>query len=518
MKSDYSRSLYKEYELVLSEKEKLEAEHRALRIEYQLMQKELLRLREKETELLEKTARMENEKIELTRENLRLKALLNTDGTNSGLPTSRTPLNKRKVIPNTREKTGRHIGGQKGHPKRKLEAFAEEEITEKEIHVPECCPYCGSHEIEETGKSITKDELDYEIVVVKKRHHYPECTCSKCGRNFRREIPSHLKEENQYGPNVQVLALALMNVGNVSINKTRKMIYGFSEEEINPSEGYIAKLEKRAAKVLEPFLDGLKKRCQQLGTVYWDDTVIAVNTRRACLRFYGDEKTALYKAHLHKDKKGIDEDGILQSLSKETVVMHDHNKVNYNEDYGFTNVECNVHLLRDLQKTTDNLGHEWSCDLKQLLVETNAARNKAIEEGKEEFTDEYIKKFFEEYDRIMLLALDENRKDYNRYYGKDEQTLILRIAAYKENYLAWVTNFDLPFSNNLSERALRGVKSKMKIAGQFQSEESAGWYAAIKSYTETCMRNGINEIDALSRLCRGKPYTIAEIYAQQNDE
>lgn len=28
MKSDYSRSLYKEYELVLSEKEKLEAEHR----------------------------------------------------------------------------------------------------------------------------------------------------------------------------------------------------------------------------------------------------------------------------------------------------------------------------------------------------------------------------------------------------------------------------------------------------------------------------------------------------------
>lgn len=27
--------------------------------------------------------------------------------------------------------------------------------------------------------------------------------------------------------------------------------------------------------------------------------------------------------------------------------------------------------------------------------------------------------------------------------------------------------------------------NKMNIAGQFQSKENAGWYAAIKSYTET---------------------------------
>lgn len=70
---------------------------------------------------------------------------------------------------------------------------------------------------------------------------------------------------------------------DVSINKTRKMIYGFSEEYIDPSEGYIAKLEKEAAKLLGPFLDDLKKTMPAAWTVYWDDTVIAVNTRRACL-------------------------------------------------------------------------------------------------------------------------------------------------------------------------------------------------------------------------------------------
>lgn len=518
MRADYTKSLYKEYELVLSQKEKLEAEHRTLRIEYQLMQKEVMRLADKEALLVAKTSLLEEEKNELVRENLRLMTLLNTDGTNSGLPTSRTPLSKKKVIPNTREKTGRSIGGQKGHPKRKLEAFAQEEVTETATHSPECCPYCKSKSMEENGTITAKDELDYEIVVIKRRHYYPEYTCNECKKRFRKEIDLGLKEENQYGANVQALALSLMNVGNVSIHKTRKMIYGFSEAEINPSEGYLVKLQKRASNLLAPFLEELKSRCLLLGTLYWDDTVIDVNTKRACLRFYGDEQTALYKAHLHKDKAGIDQDGILTLLSKETVVMHDHNKVNYNKDYSFTNIECNVHLLRDLQKTVEYLEHSWASDMKRLLEKTNAQRNHEIAEGKEAFSDSYILDFFAEYDRIMLLALEQNRADYNRYYGKDEQTLILRIATYKENYLAWVTNFELPFSNNLSERALRGVKSKMKIAGQFQNEESAQRYAAVKSYIETCMRNGINEVKALTRLCRGKPYTVAEIYAQDNGE
>ena len=51
----------------------------------------------------------------------RLKALLNMDGTNHGIPTSQTPINKKKVIPNTREKTGKVKGGQIGHAKHKLE-------------------------------------------------------------------------------------------------------------------------------------------------------------------------------------------------------------------------------------------------------------------------------------------------------------------------------------------------------------------------------------------------------------
>ena len=152
------------------------------------------------------------------------------------------------MIPNSRQKTSRTIGGQPGHAKKKLEAFHEEEITENVLHKEENCPYCGG-EAEETGNTCYKDELDYEVVVIKRRHHFPECRCKVCGKRFRESIPEELKEENQYGSRVKALCFALMNTGNVSVSKVRRMLYGLSEEEINPSEGYIIKLQKKAAKM-----------------------------------------------------------------------------------------------------------------------------------------------------------------------------------------------------------------------------------------------------------------------------
>jgi transposase len=513
MTANYAKGLYKDYELLLSENEAVKAEYILLLKEHQLLQKEI-KLKEKlEAELARKTEEYEA----LKKENMRLQALLNTDGTNSGIPTSKTPLSKKRIIPNSREKSGKKIGGQPGHPKKKLEAFKAEEITETDIHNAKACPYCGGKG-DETEKVITKDELDYEVVVIKKRHSFPVCKCTDCGRQFHEPIPTKLKEDNQYGSHVRALTLSLMNIGNVSVNKVRKMIYGLSEEEINPSEGYIIKQQRKAAMELAPFIDDLKKKCLALETLYWDDTVIDINTARGCLRFYGDDNTALYMAHRYKNKEGLDEDGILKLLPPDTVVMHDHNRVNYNKEYSFSNIECNVHLLRDLQKTTDNLQHEWSAELKKLLEKTNAERNDAIGRAEEAFEDAYVKAFYGGFNKIMLSGIAENKADYNKYYGKDERTLLLRILKYKDNYLSWVVNFDLPFSNNLSERSLRGVKSKMKISGQFQSEETAKHYAIIKSYIETCYRNGINEMEAFVRLCEGNPYTTKEIFENNSGE
>ena len=77
--------------------------------------------------------------------------------------------------------------------------------------------------------------------------------------------------------------------------------------------------------------------------------------------------------------------------------------------------------------------------------------------------------------------------------------------------------FSLPSDDNLSERGLRGIKSKMKISGQFQNEKTATYYADIKTYIETCYRNNINPTDALIRLMEDNPYTVEEIFNKEND-
>jgi hypothetical protein len=91
-------------------------------------------------------------------------------------------------------------------------------------------------------------------------------------------------------------------------------------------------------------------------------------------------------------------------------------------------------------------------------VETNREREKKKLQGDKKFESEYIAQFFHRFNEIMLLALSENKNSADKYYGHEECTLITRILDYKNEYLAWVIDFDIPFTNNLSERSLRDAK------------------------------------------------------------
>jgi len=510
-------SFYKDYEELIIKNDKLSEENRQLKYYQRLMESQNKTLRENEKKDKEKISKQEEKLKEQEYEIARLKALLNMDGSNHGIPTSMTPIHKKKVIPNTREKSNKAKGGQEGHKQHKLEKFKEEEITEKIEHRMEECPCCKSHKINTTGEIKEKDELDYKIVIIKRRHQFIEYECEECGNKFHENIPNNLKMENQYGPAIQTLELTLMNQANVTINKAQKITCGMTAGEINLSEGYIAKLQKRASEGLEKFMIEIKTEIIKQKILHWDDTVIMINTKRSCLRFYGTEKIAMYTAHEHKNKEGLDKDGILNVLAKDTVVEHDHNKINYNEEYKFKNAECNRHLISDLKKVIDNLKHKWAKELIELLTKMDHKRNWLIKKEKEEFEQEELKKFEDKFEKIMIKANKENEEDKEKYYADKERTLILRILDYKSEYLLWIYEFDVPFTNNLSERGLRGAKSKMKSAGQFWNIESARWYATIRTYIETCNRNNVNVYNALLKLSLGKPYTLKQILEHDVD-
>ena len=232
------------------------------------------------------------------------------------------------------------------------------------------------------------------------------------------------------------------------------------------------------------------------------------------MRYYGNDFICLFKAHEKKNKEGLDQDKILNLLDKNTIVEHDHNKVNYNPEYEFINAECCQHLLRDLKKVEMNLPNRvWCKEMIKLFQECDHKRKELIDKGIDHFESDEINDFILNIDTNLLKGLEENEKDPNPYYAKNELTLIWRIMEYRDNYIYWIFDFSIPFTNNLSERNLRGIKSKMKISGQFQNIERAKDYANIRSYIETCRLYGVNEYASLTRLVEDNPYTFAELQA-----
>ena len=448
----------------------------------------------------------------LTAELEQVRAKLNTDGTNSSLPTSMTPIGKKKVIPNTRKKTDKKKGGQPGHQKNALAPLSSDEITDYEYHELAECTYCGG--------SLTlidqreKDEIDFQIKVIKKRHIFYIYQCDDCGRIIHSPIPLELKEPVQYGSNLQAMSLALINQGFVSISRTSRILAGMTGGELHPCDAYVCKLQKRASASLQPFVEEVKTACKCSDLLYWDDTVIFVNTKRACMRFYGNEDVALFRAHERKNRAGIDEDAILGSLSSDTTVMHDHVILNYNDDFHYQNIECVQHLERELQCITDNSEHDWASRLKTLISSTIHDRHLRIESGNNAFDQDYLDRFNNELTQILRSAVFQHKDANGHYYEDAERKLIIRLQKYRENYFHWVSDFSLPITNNLSERNLRGTKVKQKVSGQYLSIQNAKYFADIRTYLQTCRLHGILEYDALSRLTRGSPYTLKEVLGE----
>ncbi len=526
MASNYNNGLYKDYLKEVNKNKDLEDKYKLLKLKYEVAENEKQRLEKKVSEheeiINEKDKEIEAYKkkiIELSKqlditsyERDNYLSKLKTDGTNSGLPTSKTPINKKKVIPNSRKNTGGKIGGKLGHKKSKLSTFEIDEANEHVDITLEECPHCHCNDLIPLDSEVIKEELDYKIKVIKRCNHFKEYKCSNCNKIVKKNIPNHLKEDIQYGSNVQATALTLMNIGNVPMNKVRRIIDGLTFNEIVLSEGYISKLQQRAASKLETFINDLKFYIVHLILVYWDDTVIMINKNRSCMRFYGNEDVALYCAHEHKGKDGLDKDNILKLLPEIAVVEHDHNKVNYNDEYSFINSECCEHLLRDLQKVSTNIpDRTWAKKLKELFQEYDHKRKELIEAKKDCFSNEEFDNFLAKINEYLMLGIEENIADSKVYYAREETTLLIRLIEYRDNYIYWTLDFNIPFTNNLSERALRGIKSKMKVAGQFQNIKSAEYYGIIRSYIETCHRNGVNEHDCLNRLIQGNPYTLKEI-------
>ena len=511
-------------------------------------------IKELEEEL--KTLREEHSELELTngqlKDNLeKITSQLNADSNNSGLPTSKTPIGKekRKPVPNLRQKSDRRKGGQPGHRKNQLAQSIDELITGYRDHLPEefneqmqdrelipeilNCPNCGARITDDMLTVREKEEIDFEIKINRIRHRFYEIVCSHCNMRFKIKIPNQIKEPAQYGPHIKSLICVLLKGGIVSVKRVSLIINSLLK--LNISEGYICKLARQLGEMCNDFAKEVASMFQFFAIVGWDDTVVRANGKNICFRTYVTNFISLYTAHDQKNLQGLIDDGILTSLTVLNRVIHDHNTVNYNEIFNFLNAECNAHLLRDLLRVYENNKDraEWTLELKNTISELINKRNSMVEEDSSSTSlpAEEINNFKQNLiavlasRKVIVEQMIQEHEKRQRELGNKSNKIIppeslllelriinrLSVPEYMDAYFAWMGNFNIPITNNCSERALRTEKTHMKVSGQFASTETAEYHAMVMTYLETCKKNGINSFDAITAMFEGKPYTVESL-------
>lgn len=463
----------------------------------------------------------------------RLESRLNIDSTNSGTPTSKEVIGKH-TIQNNREKSDKPKGAQPNHKQYKLDYFKDDEITKTDIHKLAMCPHCNGELIKKN--EVISDIIDISITVTKTRNIIYNYKCSNCHKNITAN--DKLPRGVTYGDNINSIALSMMNEANTPLNKVTSFLNGVTNGEVNLSEGYLIKLQKRCAKKLEVFNQELNNQIITLPKVFWDDTVCKFGVekpeegydekdleylnnkdnknkvRNGIIRFYGDDNWALLIGHRNKNDESIESDGILEMLPETCVVMHDHLLLNYRDEYRFKNAECNEHTKRYLKKYIDVFPeHTWTKEMRELLINTNKRKKELINKKIFSFTEEELKEISDTYDMLIKNGYSENNEVSLTYIKDkiDELNLIERLDTFKENHLLFAYDFSVEFTNNTSERGLRQVKRKLAVSFMFKNANRMKDYAMILSYLETCYRNGISRYEASKRLVQNNPYTVSEI-------
>jgi transposase-like protein len=72
--------------------------------------------------------------------------------------------------------------------------------------------------------------------------------------------------------------------------------------------------------------------------------------------------------------------------------------------------------------------------------------------------------------------------------------------------MAFLYDFNIPFTNNRAEQDIRMIKVKQKISGSFRTFRGAESFLAIRSYISTARKNRLPIFPAIVSALNGNPF------------
>jgi transposase len=167
---------------------------------------------------------------------------------------------------------------------------------------------------------------------------------------------------------------------------------------------------------------------------------------------------------------------------------------------------CGAHLLRELRGLAENHERQWADKMHSLLMyayEFSSGGSSVLPAKK-------YKTVLSRYRQIIKEANREEPPPEPRPKGRPKKTkgrnLLERLERYEEEVLRFTREHEVPFTNNLAERDIRPLKTKLKVSGCFRTLQGARHYARIKSFCSTAKKHGLSAYEELLNAWRGESF------------
>ena len=257
------------------------------------------------------------------------------------------------------------------------------------------------------------------------------------------------------------------------------------------SEGGIHYLLNRFADKATPVYNIIRERVAESKVIGTDETGVKVNGNKHWFWTWQTPHLT-YIAHSNTRGKPAIDSHFPQGFPKATLVRDGWRP--QIATIALHHQTCLPHLLRHLNYLNQKYKKtQWSRNFKTLLYD-------AIELDKNQEVKNKDVNIFKIVQRLEnLLEKPPNKKH------KELFTFYKRICRERQNLFTFLFIKEVPSHNNASETAIRNVKVKQKISGQFKKEKTAQKFAIIRSVIDTTIKNGMKVIEALALIAKLQP-------------
>ena len=440
---------------------------------------------------LKKKLKIYEEKFELSR------ISLEKDSSNSCKPSSTNGF--KKVIQNNRVKSGRKPGREKGH---KRSAPTVTTNADETIHVSKIgtCS-CGCKTIEK--EEVARDLITLEIKVHVKQYVGKKTICPCCNKEYLPKFPSNVKSIINYDEGIKTLVVYLSSYCNIPNQKVTELLGLLSDGKIKMSQGTVGDTMKQFNKKSKPSIERIKRIILKSPVINEDETPITVNGKIMSSIGVFTKEVSLVDAFKNRKLESFEEMGILDRYIG--TVCHDHNNI-HTSFVQSKQAECNFHILRYCKAEYEVHKRESIKEFMDYLLELRDKVDTYKLQGKTSFTEKEYEEAKAEYLRLLSKWDDEYKANYNKdkdQYYKSEKCLKARLREYVDDHLRFLTDFRIDFTNNLAERGLRKIKTKLKIAGGFRNLKNSKYYCSAISIIDTCKKQNMNIGETIKNIFMG---------------